>query len=63
MIVCHSRDIVAKLAKLQPSCSKTSRIIDRTSGGKQCQNAVPAVINDVDVILNDDGKDSFRYPR
>jgi hypothetical protein len=38
MIVCHSRDTVAKLAKLQPSRNKASRIKARTSLGKLCQD-------------------------
>ena len=51
MVVCHSRDTVAKSAKLQPSCSKTSKTIKRISGGKQCQDIMLAVISDISVII------------
>ncbi|OIW31619.1 hypothetical protein CONLIGDRAFT_641409 [Coniochaeta ligniaria NRRL 30616] len=42
--ICHSRDTLTKLAKLQPSCIKNSKIIIRISAGKQCQDVLSAAI-------------------
>lgn len=46
---------MAKSAKLQLSCSKTSKTVRRISAGKQCQDIMLAVISDISVtIVNND---------
>jgi hypothetical protein len=56
MTACHSRDTVAKLAKLHPLCNKISRIEIRISGGKRCQKRLQDVADDVVEIISSRAK-------